>query len=126
MHQVKFKILLLTLGSNLFIQMIYGQIIAPAPYNPNATINYVRTWEIKSPQLDLSLINSLSSTDNCLMTTQYLDGLGRSIQTVAKQVSPLKNDFVRPIFYDDIGREQLKYLDFPSNGTGNNISISDG
>ncbi|MCE2995044.1 MAG: DUF6443 domain-containing protein [Flammeovirgaceae bacterium] len=43
-------------------------------------------------------------------TIQYVDGLGRPIQSVTLQGSPYKQDIVQPIIYDDFGREVRKYL----------------
>lgn len=44
----------------------------------------------------------------------YFDGLGRPMQTVQVQGSPLKNDIVQPIVYDQFGREPVKYLPYVS------------
>ena len=51
-------------------------------------------------------------------TTQYFDGLGRPLQTVAKAASPNGFDMVSPVVYDPFGREVVKYL--PYVGTSNN------
>jgi hypothetical protein len=45
-----------------------------------------------------------------IQTIQYVDGLGRPIQSVTLQGSPSKQDIVQPIAYDDFGREVRKYL----------------
>lgn len=47
-------------------------------------------------------------------TIQYFDGLGRLLQTVVTQGSPLKNDIVQPVTYDEFGREVNKYLPYIS------------
>ncbi|MBS1681926.1 MAG: hypothetical protein JST48_09455 [Bacteroidetes bacterium] len=59
----------------------------------------------------------------------YFDGLGRLVQTVITQGSPLKNDLVTPTTYDAFGRESRKYLlvSLESNGRYKNILMgSDG
>jgi len=54
-------------------------------------------------------------------TTQYFDGLGRPIETVAWQMSGDKRDIVTVHEYDEFGREQYQWLPFASkliNGKG--------
>lgn len=64
------------------------------------------------------------------MTTQYLDGLGRPIQTVVKKGAQATGgsavDWVNAIEYDAFGREQFKYLPFAANKSGGNTSLADG
>jgi hypothetical protein len=48
----------------------------------------------------------------------YFDGLGRPMQSVASQASPLKNDIVTPVKYDQYGRQAKQYLAFVSENTG--------
>jgi len=45
-------------------------------------------------------------------TTQYLDGLGRPIQTVRHQASPSHLDLVQPQAYDGLGRETQQFLPY--------------
>jgi hypothetical protein len=62
--------------------------------------------------------------------TQYMDGLGRPLQTVIKRgcmvtgSSPL--DLVAPMLYDEFGRGQYSYLPFVANTTGGNTSVNNG
>lgn len=104
----------------------FSQRIAPFPYASTTPVSYVRTWEAKGPQTDAGTILTTASTDSFLMTTQYLDGLGRPIQTVAKGITPLGKDLVTAVTYDESGREQYKYLPFAANTFGGNTSVSDG
>ena len=87
----------------------------PAAYNPAAKINYVRTWEPWKRINDPSLVPSQSVAD-VKQTTAYVDGLGRPIQTISKQISPLQKDMVAAKIFDDYGREQLQYLPYVSSG----------
>ena len=41
-----------------------------------------------------------------------MDGLGRLVQTVQQQGSPSRNDIVQPIYYDEFGREIVKFLPY--------------
>jgi hypothetical protein len=45
---------------------------------------------------------------------QYLDGIGRPMQTIVTQGTPQEQDMVTPIVYDDLGREATKYLPYAS------------
>jgi RHS repeat-associated protein len=84
----------------------------PAAYT-NTSINYVRTWEPDMPLTDTAaVVSSTRKVREVKQATQYLDGLGRPVQTVAKATSPNGRDVVSPIIYDQYGREQYKYLPY--------------
>ncbi|HEX8608691.1 MAG TPA: DUF6443 domain-containing protein, partial [Pedobacter sp.] len=85
----------------------------PAAYSNTSTVNYVRTWDATAPETDASILISRPVTD-VKQTTQYLDGLGRPLQTVMKRVTPLQKDMVAPVIYDAYGREVYKYLPYVS------------
>ncbi|MHA4811759.1 DUF6443 domain-containing protein [Flavitalea flava] len=108
-----------------FFNALFAQTLPPA-YPLTSKVNYVRTWEAQAPQTDPSKITYLSPIDSFVMVTQYLDGLGRPVQSVTKQSSPNRKDLVVPVVYDSLGREQYKYLPFIANATGGNTLISDG
>ncbi|SMC74836.1 DUF6443 domain-containing protein [Pedobacter africanus] len=74
--------------------------------------NYVSTKIFKVPGvLNSTQVNqSGRSTCEVNQTVQYLDGLGRPLQTVTVQGSPTFRDVVQPVAYDALGREQNKYL----------------
>ena len=103
---------------------------APEPYASSARVNYVRSWDMVKPETNPDNINTGNSLQQSRMTTQYLDGLGRPVQTVVKQGSMITGndpaDLVRPVVYDEFGREQFKYLPFAANGTDGNTHINDG
>ena len=44
--------------------------------------------------------------------TEYLDGLGRPIQTVLHEQSPQGRDLVQPVAYDALGRQPKQYLPY--------------
>ncbi|HMH20213.1 MAG TPA: DUF6443 domain-containing protein [Puia sp.] len=81
-------------------------------------LNYVRTWTAEKP---FSLVSDISSDSRTVQevkqATQYVDGLGRPLQTVAKGFSPTGFDLVSPVIYDAFGREAYKYLPYVSPGT---------
>lgn len=80
---------------------------------PSATMNYIETREPRTQISTQTALNTKSPIADSVMTTiQYLDGLGRPIQTVQYQGSPLKKDIVQPVAYDTYGREMTKYLPY--------------
>ena len=86
----------------------------PSAYT-NAPANHVRTWEPQRPySTDTEVASESRTVAEVRQATQYIDGLGRPLQTVMKQTTPSYNDMVAPIVYDAFGREQYKYLPYAS------------
>lgn len=108
---------------------VQAQQAAPVAYSGNPAINYIRTWDATSPQKNPDTLIT-RTLKNVKQATQYFDGLGRPVQTVAKQSSLITGgtatDLVGPMVYDQFGREQYKYLPFAANSTGGNSSVTDG
>ncbi len=75
--------------------------------------NYIRVSEPQQQGFTdaAGVINSTSVTD-VNKSTQYFDGLGRPLQTVSWKVSPDQKDIVATIVYDELGREQYKFLPY--------------
>jgi RHS repeat-associated protein len=70
---------------------------------------------------DASLAAAINDKQKAQTVIQYVDGLGRPIQTVQRQASPLGYDIVTPIQYDSYGRDLKKYLPYiPSLATSGN------
>jgi len=93
----------------------------PAPYLPGTLVNFIRTWDATAPIQDPNTLMTRPLKD-VKEATQYIDGLGRPLQTVIKEGSletglPAR-DLVSPVEYDNFGREQFKYLSFAANTTG--------
>jgi RHS repeat-associated protein len=78
---------------------------------PSGKVNYVRTREAVKSITDLNIFNTSPYTD-VKESTQYLDGLGRGIQTVSRQNTPAARDLVNFTVYDAEGREIRKYLPY--------------
>lgn len=102
----------------------------PPAYSGDAKLNFVRTWDAVKPETNSSNITVASEPNEFKMTTQYLEGLGRPVQTVIKKASwPTGGspaDLVNLNTYDEYGREAYQYSTFAANNTGNNASINDG
>jgi len=103
----------------------WTQVTPPAAYSNTTKVNYVRTWEAKAPVQDSATLIGMPAT-GVTQTTQYFDGLGRPLQTVTRQMSPLGKDLVMPIVYDSFGREKYKYLPFVANVAQTGDQVSDG
>lgn len=102
--------------NDVSVQPAANIIPIPAAYNSTAKINYVRTWKPGKPITNSSQV-PLLPIDEVSQTTDYIDGLGRMIQTVGKQSSPLKQDIITYKVLDDYGRESQQYLPFVSAAT---------
>ena len=98
--------------------------------NTTAFYNYILSREITKPNVtDETTANSLTANSDVKQTKQYVDGLGRPIQTVSKQSSPTGlTDMVVPNEYDQFGREVIKYLPYAATTNDGNYksnSIND-
>jgi RHS repeat-associated protein len=109
---------------------IVAQQATPIPYNTPKKVNYVRNWTAVGPDTTASNFIATTPITKAVMTTQYMDGLGRLVQTVTKQGSLTTGqspvDMVTPVEYDAYGRIQRQYLPFAANNAGGNTSLSDG
>ena len=88
-------------------------------------LNFIRVRDILKPGvLDSTTSLSLVSPYDVSQTTQYFDGLGRKIQTVAMQQSPQQKDMVTFNVYDAFGREAYTYLPYPASTNDGNYKIT--
>jgi len=95
-------------GDNEYTNVCEVEVVSPSD------LNYIRTRDIlKAGVTDTVTADGLTSPYDVAQVTQYFDGLGRSMQTVAKQETPLQKDLVTMDVYDNFGREVSKYLPFP-------------
>lgn len=91
----------------------------PGAYSAGIPVNYVRAWQPLKPYTsEADIISSSRLVEEVNRSTQYMDGLGRSLQTVGWQASPDKLDLVAPVVYDEFGHEKYKYLPFATGNTG--------
>ncbi|RYU77813.1 DUF6443 domain-containing protein [Hymenobacter persicinus] len=95
--------------------------LAPNPFtgNPDSLVlNFVRTYTARQEFTDPENLVQ-APVDDVQIKTDYLDGLGRPVQSVLRQESPLRRDIVQPTAYDELGRETKSYLPYTAaNGTG--------
>lgn len=129
MHKVSILsfslILFVTAGFLNALQAQDAQPHKPAAYDAAIKINYVRVWDVQAPITDATTL-AIKPLHDVKQTTQFIDGLGRPLQVVAKKASLVTNttdpsssanavDLVTVVNYDEYGREIRKYLPFASN-----------
>ena len=78
-------------------------------------VNYVRTWTPRVALTDSTQVPH-AAKETVAMATTYLDGLGRSVQTVQHRASPQGRDLVQPQAYDALDREPKQYLPYAAAG----------
>jgi hypothetical protein len=106
------------------LTMVYGLATATAQTQTN---NYVITQTPRVSGITNDSLIAANNGDKTKVQTaiQYVDGLGRPVQTVQKQASPLGYDMVSPQYYDPYGREPNKYLSYtPQTGTAGSYRAS--
>lgn len=87
--------------------------VAQTGVTPSVNQNYVLTLE---PRVGATDAKALSSS-SCMQTVQYLDGWGRSLQTVQKGITPLGADLATYQEYDAMGNPNKSWL--PAKVAGN-------
>ena len=104
-------------GSTPVYTDICQVIISTQPPN----LNYIRERDYSRPGISNSgTADQLTSPYDVQQKTQYFDGLGRPIQTVSRQASPLLQDMVSIQTYDPFDRESVKYLPYTANSSDGN------
>src|SRR5687767_15128854 len=71
-------------------------------------LNNVRSYEALKPNMtEAEIISASRIADEVRRTTNYVDGFGRPVQTVIRQMSPSPSaaDLVEMHTYDNMGRE---------------------
>ena len=84
----------------------------PQVYNPKASKLYQRVFTPLKPTTDSSELVLSALPANVAISTTYFDETGRALQTVTKQASPSKKDFVSFIAYDKYGRLTRQHLPY--------------
>ncbi len=91
-----------------------GEFFCRNLYNqpPNQDQNFVRTETILFPGILLESQIAPLPVEQKTTVYQYIDGLGRNLQTVTVEGSPLKADVVIPFEYDQYGRQLKESLPY--------------
>jgi RHS repeat-associated protein len=103
---------------NIYILMVF--IFSPVVVlSQTTTKNYIKstTYQVKTQNGTINAGNSEPLTeDDKIETITYFDGLGRPIQSIAKQAGGNKQDIITPVVYDDFGRQAISYLPYANAG----------
>ncbi|MEJ8802068.1 LamG-like jellyroll fold domain-containing protein [Pontibacter sp. H249] len=92
-------------------------LFTPPQVTSTEPVNYVRTHTLRVPVTDATGIEARPK-EEVSTETEYLDGLGRPLQRVAKAASPAGLDIITPMAYDALGRQPKGYLSYTDAGTG--------
>lgn len=130
-YSMQVRLTVMGIAVLFFVQQSVAQSArsVPADYSSDTNKNFIRIWQATAPD---SVPNNLRvrPLKDVKQTTAYFDSLGRPLQTVIKKGSfPTGGtavDMISMVQYDELGREQFKYLPAPANNTGGNTSITDG
>ncbi len=97
----------------------------PSAYGVTATINYVRSYEAGKPFTSESdMTDPIRSVQEVKQVTQYIDGLGREIQSVSKGTSISGKDLVSPVVYDAFGRKAVVYMPYVSSASTGELRLN--
>jgi RHS repeat-associated protein len=88
------------------------------PGSSNVANNFTSVWvptlALTSPDVMKTYENDNSKLN---IATNFVDGLGFTIQTIAKNQTVNNADFIQTFEYDNMGRELKKYLPYAYNST---------
>ncbi|HVW60404.1 MAG TPA: DUF6443 domain-containing protein, partial [Puia sp.] len=121
------------IGSTVFYRVriicgtdtVYTAVARYTARTVSTDMNFIRERTVLKPGvMDTVTADGLTNATDVRQTTQYFDGLGRRVQTVAKQASPLLHDLVTMQAYDRFGREAVKYLPYTSPSTDGNFKTN--
>jgi RHS repeat-associated protein len=109
--------------TNIIMKHLYISFVFLLPFvasfSQTTTKNYVKSTSYQVPTQNGST-HTISGADlqddDKIETITYFDGLGRPIQSIAKQAGGNKQDIITPVIYDDFGRQAISYLPYANAG----------
>jgi RHS repeat-associated protein len=93
-------------------------------YFSSDKVSYVRTYDFFKAMSSESGLSTEISNGNVMQTTQYVDGLGRPIETVARRALPGGYDLVEFMVYDEYGRQVYHPMSFKSRHKDGRMHLS--
>jgi RHS repeat-associated protein len=106
-----------------------ASVVTPAAYSNGSNVGAtVRNWTAIKPEVNPNNITTSSTTQTYPLVTQYLDGLGRPVQTVIKQgalpTGGAAYDMLSAQVYDEYGRQVRMYLPFADTSSGGSFQTN--
>ncbi len=87
--------------------------------NHGQTYNSLKSWVPQKPFTnEADIVGTGVSVQEVIQSNEFIDGFGRTVQTVSKRTSPSQQDAVAMHEYDSWGRETKKYMAFISGNDG--------
>ncbi len=87
-------------------------------------VSYVRSYDFFKALTSDGTIAAEITSGNVMQSTQYVDGLGRPIQTVARKALPGGKDLVQFVIYDNMGRQVYQPMPFQSDYTDGRLHLT--
>ncbi|MCR9133502.1 MAG: RHS repeat-associated core domain-containing protein [bacterium] len=88
------------------------------------SLNYVRTKVARVPASTESAFNSLSNSNgNATESITYVDGLGKTRQSISLNSTPSGNHMISSMHYNEIGQQTTSYLAYPSGSANENFKV---
>ncbi|MFV1883192.1 MAG: DUF6443 domain-containing protein [Balneola sp.] len=88
-----------------------GKFTIEVPNPESFTLNSAKSTSIKIPISTISQISSLA-VDEKVQSVGYVDGTGKSRQSVAIKAAPNQKDVINVHDYDELGQKDIQYLPF--------------
>lgn len=109
-----------TLVKNYFFLIVFALLHTKTNAQISNNKNFVATVELKQPGVKTAAAVGTVPTQSKVTKVEYLDGLGRSEQTVLVNAKEIGVDVIIPKKYDALGRVEKEYLPYalPLTGTG--------
>lgn len=104
----------------IFFSICSIVVYAQFPSYNNTKLNHIKVYEPSQKTKDQAwVLDSLRTVDQVSQVAQYVDGMGRIIQTVNKGISPVINgigkfDVVDHVLYNYNSKSEFKYLPYVS------------
>ncbi|MBK7173649.1 MAG: hypothetical protein IPH84_10560 [Bacteroidales bacterium] len=90
------------------------------------TENYIHTWDVKKIGiLNPTELSISTARHDAQQTIQYIDGLGRPLQSVVKDFTPEYKDWIQPHYYNNVGLDDKNYSPYQNPTTQSSGSYHD-
>ena len=88
----------------------FALIVNISVFSQTNTENYIHTWDVKKIGiLNPTELSISTARQDAQQTIQYIDGLGRPLQSVVKDFTPEYKDWIQPHYYNNVGLDDKNY-----------------